>query len=151
MDADNTHTPGLIGSMVRLIEEGSDVVIASRYQPGAQVWGVPFHRRRLSDGARLLFRLVFPIRGVRDYTCGYRAYRASLLKRAFDTLGDQFVSEQGFQCMVDILLKLRRMNAVFREVPMILRYDLKGGVSKMRVGRTIFRTLGLMLRRRFAK
>jgi hypothetical protein len=32
---------------------------------------------------------------------------------------------------------------------MILRYDLKGGASKMKVGRTIVRTLALMLRRRF--
>ncbi|RXL88654.1 glycosyltransferase, partial [Citrobacter sp. AAK_AS5] len=32
MDADNTHTPGLIRSMTRLVKEGNDVVIASRYQ-----------------------------------------------------------------------------------------------------------------------
>jgi hypothetical protein len=31
---------------------------------------------------------------------------------------------------------------------MVLRYDHKGGASKMRVGRTIGKTLGLMLRRR---
>jgi dolichol-phosphate mannosyltransferase len=151
MDADNTHTPGLIRAMTRLVYEGNDVVIASRYQPGAQVRGVPFHRRLLSYGAGLLFRIVFPIKGVRDYTCGYRAYRASLLKQAFAKIGEEFVSEGGFQCMVDILLKLRNLNAIFREVPLVLRYDLKGGASKMRVGRTIVRTLGLMLRRRFGK
>jgi len=149
MDADNTHTPGLIRSMVELVREGNDVVIASRYQRGALVCGVPFHRRVLSSGAGLLFRVVFPIRGVRDYTCGFRAYRGTVLKRAFQVYGDGFVSESGFQCMVDILLKLRRMNCIFREVPMILRYDLKGGASKMKVGRTIVRTLALMLRRRF--
>ena len=32
MDADNTHSPGLIHRMSTLIEEGNDVVIASRYR-----------------------------------------------------------------------------------------------------------------------
>lgn len=151
MDADNTHTPGLIRSMVRLVIEGNDVVIASRYREGAYVRGVPLYRRLLSYWASLLFRVVFPIHGVRDYTCGYRAYRGSVLKAAFGRYGDQFVSEGGFQCMVDILLKLRQMDVIFREVPLILRYDLKGGASKMQVGATIWQTLGLMLRRRFGR
>ena len=151
MDADNTHTPGLIRSMVRLIREGSDVVIASRYQPGSFIRGVPFHRNLISFGARLLFKIVFPIRGVRDYTCGYRAYRGSVLREAFDRYGESFINEEGFQCMVDILLKLRHMDLIFREVPLILRYDLKGGASKMKILRTIVRTLNLMLRRRLGR
>ena len=149
MDADNTHTPGLIRSMTRLVKEGSDVVIASRYQPGALVKGVPPHRRLLSWVASWLFRLVFPIRGVKDFTCGYRAYRSGVLKAAVNQYGERLISEDGFQCMVDILLKLRKMDLIFREVPLILRYDMKEGASKMNVTRTILRTFGLMFRRRF--
>ncbi len=149
MDADNTHTPGLIRNMVRVIREGADVVIASRYQPDSYIRGVPLHRRLLSLGARFLFQAVFPIAGIRDYTCSYRAYRAPVLKDAFRRYGEGFINQEGFQCMVDILLKLRKMDLVFREVPLILRYDFKGGASKMKVVRTILRTLGLMVRRRF--
>ena len=69
--------------MLGLIREGHDVVIGSRYVSGARVVGVPFHRRVLSGGASLLMRAVFPIQGVRDYTCGFRAYRASILQAAF--------------------------------------------------------------------
>ena len=151
LDADNTHPPGLIGSMVRRIREGNDVVIASRYRPGARVMGVPAFRRFLSWGAGMLLRVTFPIPGVKDYTCGYRAYRATLLKDAFRQHGEQFVSEAGFQCMVDILLKLHKMGAICCEVPLVLRYDLKVGQSKMNVGRTVLRTLGLILRRRFGR
>jgi len=151
MDADNTHTPTLIRSMIRLVHEGNDVVIASRYQRGAYVRGVPTHRRLLSYGASLLFQLAFPIHGVRDYTSGYRAYRAPLLKEAFGTYGDQFVSEDGFACMVDILLKLRSMDAICRECPIILRYDFKSGASKLNVPRTIWRTLRLLARRRLGR
>jgi dolichol-phosphate mannosyltransferase len=149
MDADNSHRPDLIRRMVWSIREGRDVVIASRYRQGSSVRGVPFVRRVLSRAAACLFRVVFPISGVRDYTCGFRAYRASVLQAAFRQYGATFFDQQGFQCMVDILLKLSPMGLVFGEVPMVLRYDLKESVSKMKVGQTVRRTLLLMIRRRF--
>lgn len=149
MDADNSHTPHLIRSMVRGIREGNDVVIASRYQYGAYVRGVPFYRILLSLGARWVSTLLFPIHGVRDYTCGFRAYRGAVLKDAFDRYGEEFVSNNGFEAMLDILLKLRQMDAIITEVPLILRYDQKKGNSKMRVFRTIRRSVSLLLRRRF--
>jgi dolichol-phosphate mannosyltransferase len=148
MDADDTHTPAAIVEMVRRIDEGLDVLIASRYRGGAQVVGVPPSRRFLSYSASLLFRVVFPIRGVRDFTCGYRAYRAPILRMATSRYRQEFVNQEGFQCMVDILLKLSRMNLRFGEVPLVLRYDRKSGKSKMKVLRTIWKTLALLLRRR---
>jgi dolichol-phosphate mannosyltransferase len=149
MDADETQSPGLILRMVRMIQEGHDVVIASRYQPGARVIGLSLHRRLISYAASKLMRVVFPIRGVRDYTCGYRAYRGDALSKALHAYGDRFVDQDGFQCMVDILLKMRRVpNLVFGEVPLILRYDLKQGESKMRLFRTARKTLLLLLDRR---
>jgi dolichol-phosphate mannosyltransferase len=151
MDADETHTPGLILRMVRMIREGYDVVIASRYQRGAMVLGLTLHRRFISWASSWLMRVMFPTPGVRDYTCGYRAYRADVLKAAMDKYGDRFVDQEGFQCMVDILLKLRRMPLIFGEVPLILRYDFKKGASKMRVMRTAKNTLRLLLLRRIGK
>ncbi len=148
MDSDNTHAPGLILRMVRLIREGHDVVIASRYRPSALVRGVPWSRRFLSWGGSWLFRLILPIHGVRDYTCGYRAYRVGTLQKAFEHYGDSFISQSGFSCMVDILIKLRGFDPIVTEVPLILRYDLKPGKSKMNVQRTIRETLSLLLRRR---
>jgi len=148
MDADDTHTPAAITQMLARIDAGMDVVVASRYRPGSRVVGVPAHRRFLSFAASILFRLVFPTPGVRDFTCGYRAYRASVLKAAVARYRREFINEEGFQCMVDILLKLRRMELRFAEVPLVLRYDLKAGKSKMKVVRTIFKTLALLIKRR---
>ena len=53
--------------------------------------------------------------------------------------------------MVDILLKLRRCDLIFGEVPLLLRYDLKQGASSMKVVRTIRNTLVLMLKRRLER
>jgi dolichol-phosphate mannosyltransferase len=125
------------------------VVIASRYREGSQVRGLSLHRRFLSSGASWLFRIFFPTRGVRDYTCSYRAYRAKAMKSLVERYGREFISERGFSCMVDILLRLRERDLVFAEVPLVLRYDRKPGQTKMRIFQTLFDTLKLLLRRRF--
>lgn len=150
MDADNTHPPGLIPRMVQMIHEGCDVVIASRFEHGGTVTGVPLNRHLLSFGARVLFTVMFPTKGVRDYTSGYRAYRVSVVREAFEKYGDNFVGETGFSCMADILLKLRKLGCVFGEAPLRLRYDMKGGESKMQVIKTIRLTLSLLFRQRFS-
>lgn len=149
MDSDNTHTPGLIKRMILAIDEGSDVVIASRYQPGSRVVGVSRYRQLLSLGMSWMFRLLLPVPGIKDYSCGYRAYRAKLLRSAFEKWDDQFIRQSGFSCMVEILLKLKQLDAIMMEVPMILRYDYKKGKSKMNVRKTILDTMGLAWRERF--
>ncbi len=149
MDGDDTHPPGVINPLIQKISEGYDVVTASRYQAGSRVMGVPQFRILMTYGAKLLVQTIMPIPGVRDYTCGYRAYRKSVLEESMNYYGDQFVSEKGFSCMADVLLKMRRFKYAFAEVPFLLRYDHKLGDSKMAVGRTVWLTLKLLLKRRF--
>lgn len=149
LDADDTQPPATIPKMITMIEEGYDVVIASRYQPGSRTIGVPANRLAMTWLAKWLFKLITPIPAVWDYTCGFRSYRFSALKKASDFYGDQFVSERGFSCMVDVLLKMRRFKFVMGEVPMLLRYDQKDGPSKMKVAATAMQTLKLLVKRRF--
>jgi len=148
MDADGTHIPSVILNMMKLIEGGCDVVVASRFRPGATVCGVPLYRQALSVGASYLCRVLFPTPGIRDFTCGYRAFRSSVLWEALRMYGDRLFDAEGFSCTLDLLLKLRRMKILFAETPINLRYDLKAGESKMRVVSTLFVTLGLLVRRR---
>ena len=150
MDGDNTHPPAIMNLLLQKIAEGYDVMIASRFQPGSRVCGVPSTRVITAFGARMLFKVIMPIPAVRDYTCGYRAYRADVLRDSMDYYGDQWVSEEGFSCMADVLLKMRRFKYVMGEVPMLLRYDQKEGGSKMKVLQTISQTLKLLVRRRLS-
>jgi dolichol-phosphate mannosyltransferase len=139
MDADNSHDPELIHALVARVHEGYDVVIASRFQPGGRELGVPFHRRLLSRTASFTLRLMIRYPGVRDYTCGYRAYRVEALRRLIHTYGDGFLRENGFSCMLELLLNLRPLEVPVSEVALVLRYDLKTGSSKMRIARTVWR------------
>lgn len=138
MDADDTHNPALIPEMTAQLGEDVDVVIASRFPKGAGEIGVPLHRRFLSHGASCFMRFARPIPNVRDYTCGYRAYRVGALSRIVSRYGiEGIVTTPGFSCMAEILLRLAAQGARFAEVPLVLRYDRKGGESKMRVARTL--------------
>jgi dolichol-phosphate mannosyltransferase len=149
MDCDNTHDPGQVRELLRSIEEGADVVIGSRFRRGALVRGVPPWRRIGALGAAALFKLIHPVRGVRDYTCGYRGYRVSALKRASNRYRTNLIKESDFSCMPELLLKLNVLGFQFTEVPLQLCYDLKPTASKMVVGRNVARQLMLLVRLRF--
>lgn len=146
MDADVTHPPSIIPSMWRAAEEGADIVIASRFQPESRVVGLSLFRHMLSWGARHLFKWTVNLPGVLDYTCGFRAIRSRLLVRGFELYGTRgLITRRGFACTDELLIKLALLGPVIREVPFTLRYDLKRGKSKIKIGVTALETLRLVV------
>jgi dolichol-phosphate mannosyltransferase len=141
LDCDDTHEPEYIPFMLRKLDEGFDVVIASRFQRGGGQHGVGTYRRLVSACANLFMKVVFGIPNVRDFSCGFRAYRASIVKKAIASYGNNFIQLKGlgFTCTLEKLVKLHLLNARFAEIPFDLRYDQKVSESKMVSGIT---TLG---------
>lgn len=133
MDADRSHEPMYICSLVEAIQAGADIAIASRFPDGGGQKGVTADRKWLSKVANILFRFFFPLSNVREYTCGYRAYRASIIQRALALYGGSFIQLRGlgFCCTLEKLLKLALIGGKIVEVPFVLRYDLKLSRSKM--------------------
>ncbi|MBN1232496.1 MAG: glycosyltransferase family 2 protein [Candidatus Coatesbacteria bacterium] len=148
LDADNTQPIEKIPDLLGKIDEGYDLVIASRFQKGARVTGLNTYRRFLSWVASFIFRILFP-NGARDYTCGYRAYRLSTIKLAFEKYGENFINQPGFDCMADILIKIGFLEVNIGEIPFFLHYERKPTGSKMKVLRTIYHTLSILIKRRF--
>jgi dolichol-phosphate mannosyltransferase len=146
MDADNTHLPSQIVSMILKIDEGYDVVIASRYRPGSRVSGVSFLRRALSRGSSLLCQFLLPTSGVRDFSCGFRAYRVKILREVLTDEEENIFSLKGFACTSALLFLLRRAGARATEIPIDLRYFQKRGISKMKVGKTAFESIRLIFK-----
>ena len=149
MDADNTQSPDLILTMMEAAQSGADVVIASRFVPGGGQSGVPWHRSLLSHGARLVFRLLFPM-GVKDYTSFFRMYRIGLLQQAV-AMYQPFLEARGFAAILELLLKLRPLKPTIAQVPLFLRYDLKAGDSKMNILKTLIEYAGLLIRVKWMK
>ncbi len=140
MDADRTHDPKYIPDLVQAIRDGADIAVASRFATGGGEVGLTHKRKWISRLANVCFRVFFPLGGLREYTCGYRAYRARWIKRAVAVYGDEFIAMRrfGFCCTVEKIVKLKRLGATIVEVPFTLRYDRKQGQSKMIFNITAF-------------
>jgi dolichol-phosphate mannosyltransferase len=152
LDADNTHNLKSIEFMIKRIDEGYEVVIGSCFCTGGMMIGVPVLRYLLSYISNFLYRLLFHIKGIRTYTGFYRAHSGAALKKALEIFGDRLIEATGFAAMAEMVIKFRQIPLFLTEVPMIIRYDLKGRASKMRVIATIKEHVGVigrnLLRRR---
>ncbi|MGH7820133.1 MAG: glycosyltransferase [Candidatus Binatia bacterium] len=133
MDCDDTHDPHYIPAIVAKLNEGYEVVTTSRYAPGGGQVGVDWYRRTISRIANLLLKTVFPIPGVKEYTCGYRGYRVSFIQDALEIFGNRFIDLKGmgFTGTVEKMIKCKMMGARVAEVPFVLRYDRKMSTSKV--------------------
>lgn len=139
MDCDNTHDPKYITSAVKKMAEGYDIVLMSRFQRGGGESGLTFFRAFISHCANRLMRMSFPIKGAKEYSCGYRVYRVAAIKKALDVFKDNFITlkKWGFVATVEILIKLRMIGCKMGEVPFILRYGRKKSISKNSIVKSI--------------
>ena len=133
VEGDNTHEPAYILNLIQKLDEGYDVVNTSRFRPGGGQKGLDFHRSFISRCANYFMQLMFNVKGVRDYSCGFRAYRAGIIQDAVAIFGNNLIQLKGvgFTSTLEILVKLKIMGCSFAEVPFVLRYDQKQGKSKM--------------------
>ncbi len=126
MDADFSHDPAALPSLVAPIESGdADLVIGSRYTNGGGVvdWGIG--RRLISRGGSLFARLVLGLRP-NDLTGGFKAWRASTIAAVpFDG-----VHAGGYVFQIEMTYRASRAGARIREVPITFR-DRRVGQSKM--------------------
>ena len=112
MDSDLTNDPRSIPDFVARMEEGYDVIKASRYVKGGRALGVPAWKRavsRLGNGvARRLLGLA-----VRDCTNGFRALKTPLLAR-------MRLTEPRFPVIMEELYQAKYLARTFVEVPCTL-------------------------------
>lgn len=137
MDADLSHDPSVIPTMLRLIEDGADAVIGSRYVPGGGTADWPLHRRLLSRWGNAYTRTVLGL-SANDCTSGYRAYRSSTLAEIDPTTTEA----EGYAFLTELVRRLDRAGAEVVETPITFR-DRERGKSKMS-GRIIVESMWLV-------
>ncbi|HOC92883.1 MAG TPA: glycosyltransferase [bacterium] len=137
MDADDTHDPKYIEGLQKAVSAGADVAICSRFAEGGVEVGVNAFRKLLSRGAKVFMDLIAPVSGVKDISCGYRAYAKPALEKALRVYGERIIQTIGGSVQAELLVKLQALGAKVVEIPFTLRYDLKRGPSKLRMTTTI--------------
>lgn len=133
LDCDDTHEPEHIGGLVDKLNQGYDVVNTSRFLPGGGQIGLDAYRSLISYLANIFMKVIFWIPGMRDCSCGFRAYRAQVIQDAVAIFGNGFIQLKGlgFTSTLEIAVKLKLMGCRFAEIPFVLRYDKKMSLSKM--------------------
>lgn len=125
MDADCSHQPEQLPSLVRAVEAGADLAIGSRYVPGGKTKNWPAHRQILSRGANLYTRLILGT-SIKDITAGFRAYRREALQR----LNLDGIDSKGYVFQVDLAWRSEQAGLNIVEVP-ITFVEREVGASKM--------------------
>ncbi|MEC7641396.1 MAG: hypothetical protein VYC17_04485 [Nitrospinota bacterium] len=103
-------------------------------------------RKILSVGANIPCKLFFRIKGVNTYSPFYRAYSFKALQVIYERFGENIITEKGYICMVEMLLKLYRQGLSFAEVPTTPLSDQRIGFSKLMKKETIKAYLKLFFR-----
>ena len=125
MDADGSHDPKYLPTMLALAEDGADVVVGSRYVPGGGTvnWGLG--RKIISRGGGLYARTVLGV-DTRDLTAGFMCWR----RTALEAINLASVTSNGYSFQIE--MKYRALNQGLRlvETPIVFE-DRRVGQSKM--------------------
>jgi dolichol-phosphate mannosyltransferase len=114
-----------IGPMLRLADEGFDVVCGSRYMRGGRQIGGPWFKGLLSRIAGMTLHWVGGL-PTHDATNSFKLYRRSLFERI------RIESRGGFEIGMEIVIKAHLLGCRIGEVPSTWR-DRSGGESKFQL------------------
>ena len=125
IDADLSHDPAALPSLLHAVEDGADLAIGSRYVPGGHIPEWSWHRKALSRWGNRYVGIVLGT-AVRDITAGYRVYRADML-RAIDL---PTVRAAGYGFQIEMTYRVANHGGRIVEVPIDF-VDRTLGKSKM--------------------
>ena len=125
MDADLSHDPRFLSSLIASAASGADLTIGSRYVVGGKVENWPLRRVMLSAFANTYIRTATGLR-VRDCTAGYRCWRRAALAR----LPLDRISSDGYSFLVECTFYAAAAGLQIREVPIVF-VERRQGHSKV--------------------
>lgn len=128
-DADLSHDPTKIPQFLKKLDQGSDLVLGSRYIEGGGIpdnWGL--HRKFLSVAGNLFINFVLTNFSIRDWTTGYRA----ITKKVYQSVVPYLQSERftGYTFQIGFLFQAVQKNFKISEVPFVF-VDRTEGSSKL--------------------
>ncbi|MHB1947385.1 MAG: polyprenol monophosphomannose synthase, partial [Gammaproteobacteria bacterium] len=142
-DADGSHQPKYLPGMLKILENGSDVVVGSRYIPGGSIpkdWAL--YRKLLSTFGNIIIRH-FLTKKYTDYTSGYRGIKVPKLRQIdFDKL-----LSHNYPFLLNLTWLLHQAGAIIKEFP-IEFIDREKGSSKLPIN-NILETIKVIISLRF--
>ena len=125
IDADLSHDPAVVPSLISALESGADLAIGSRYVPGGSIPNWPARRRALSKYGNAYTGFMLRT-GVADATAGFRAYKAEVLRR----IDYSATRSKGYGFQIETAYRVAKTGSKIVEVPITFT-DRVRGHSKM--------------------
>ncbi len=148
IEADCTSDLSILPVMLTLNQMQYDLVLASVYAQGGGFDKTSFFRKFTSAVANFIFRFLFNVQ-VLTLSSFYRVYSIDILRK-IKTAQHSIISEAGFICMLEVLVKAIHQKAKVIEVPMKLHSNKRRGQSKMKVLKTMFQYFSFLLKNQWA-
>lgn len=137
IEGDNTSRLELVKQMFHRLDEGYDTIFASPYMYGGQIVNTSAFRVFLSAVANLFVKELLGLHGLLTVSSFFRLYKAGTLKKLQRHYGPGIVERAGFECMVEMAMKMVFCGISISEVPMVLDTKARVGKSRMKIMRTI--------------
>jgi glycosyltransferase involved in cell wall biosynthesis len=128
VDADGQHDPHGIAVLVEALDAGADMVVGTRYAPGAQAFRVGRARATAMGLLRFLVRIVAKQRFT-DVTSGFRAFDRPVIELLARSYPAEYLADT-----VEALLMVIYAGFRVDEVPIVMRPRAGGRPSSRRLG-----------------
>jgi len=122
MDADGSHDPQLVPSMIAALEH-HDLVLASRYVAGGS-FPIVWYRRWISTLGNTYIRALLGWQ-VRDWSTGFKVWRADFLRLVMD----RPMHGVGYAWLMEMTWLAKKLEGRVTEVPLVF-LERQGGQSK---------------------
>ena len=118
MDADLQHPPEVLSDLLKAIEDGADMAIASRYVPGGSCEGWGLARRITSRGAIFIAHVLLPLtRRIKDPMAGFFVFKKQAIASAN-------LKPTGYKILLEIVMEGKFQNIA--EVPYTFKTRSRG-------------------------
>jgi dolichol-phosphate mannosyltransferase len=124
MDADYSHNPKDLPRLVSCVQDGSDLVVGSRYCKGGKTAGWSFMRKIISRSANALARSILHLKP-HDCTSGFRCYSTNFLKATIN-----YLHSHTYDIQIETINQAHKKSFKVTETP-ILFINRKQGKSKL--------------------
>lgn len=137
-DSDGSYDFEHVDEFIKYLREGYDLVVGNRFNGGIQKGAMKLSHK---IGVKFLTWIanVFFDTPIKDYHCGLRAYNTEKLKKLQ-------LSQGGMEFASEMIILAKINNLKLKEVPTILKKDLRGRKSHLRTIRDGIRHLILIIR-----
>lgn len=125
MDADFSHDPKYIPTMIAEAKKGYDIVVGSRFVPGGSDIDRGIVRKVITKCAGIYIRLMLGLQ-VRDVSSGYRCFT----RRALEKIDVENLTAIGPGILQEMLYKAIRKGLKVTETPIVF-VDRTEGVTKL--------------------